>query len=260
MRITQCYSILRFFKPHVFKKYGFKEYTNPRQPAVFWGCYASSKRKLISHNALAVVVWRGSDAMQSLKDASFVKWLQAQPNIHHIAISNYIERDLDRVGIPYISLPITSMDFTHCRLMPRGTMLYTYGAENDGALIKYQAALSREVSLKTGVALHTAHKDSFPRNMLIHSLYRDCFLGLRLLNHDGLSNTVVELGLCGRNVVYNGATPNALHWRDTKDIIQIVQTEQAHRKEDNAHIAQDMNNFINISFEWLNVKFWEEKL
>jgi len=257
MRITQCYSILRFFKPHVFRKYGFKEYVNPKLPVVFWGCYPSGRRKLISHTGLAVVVWRGSDAMNSLKDASFVKWLQAHPNIHHVAISNFIERDLDKAHLPYASLPITSMDYTHCKVMPRGTMLYMYGATNDGALIKYQAELSREVSLKTGIALHTAHKESFPRNMLINSLYRDCFLGLRLLSHDGLSNTVVELGMCGRNVVYNGATPNALSWRDTKDIIQLVQSEFAHRKEHNEQIAQDMSNFINIGYEWLQTKYWE---
>ena len=257
MRITQCNTVLKFFKPHVFRKFGFVEYTNPASACVFWGMYPASTRKLISHKGFAVVVWRGSDAMVALKNQSFVKFLlQNTGRIKHIAISNFIEQDLDKVGIPYISLPITSMTYGECYVMPRGGHLYTYSADNDGSLIKYHTALAKEVSLKTGVPLKSATKDSYSRARLVTSVYRDCFLGLRLLTHDGLSNSVVELGLCGRNVVHNGNLPNSIHFRDTKDIIQIVQHEYAHRKENNKQIAEDVKKFINIDKNWLNEDYW----
>ena len=241
----------------MFRKYGFVEYTNPLAPAVFWGMYPASARKLITHKGFAVVVWRGSDAMTALKNKSFVQFLtQNTGRIKHVAISNFIEADLGKVGLPYKSLPITSMDFSGCKLMPRGNYLYSYGAENDGVLIKYQIGLIKEVSVKTGIPLKVAHKDSLSRQRLIETLYRDCFLGLRLLTHDGCSNSVVELGLCGRNVVHNGNLPNSINFRDTKDIIQIVQHEYAHRKENNKQIADDVKKFINIDKNWLNEDYW----
>lgn len=257
MRITQCHSVLRFFKPHVFRKYGFTAYTNPSQPAVFWGCYVNTQRKVVSHRDLAVIVWRGSDAMVTLKNHSFVQFLkQNTGHIKHIAISNFIEHDLTKAGLPYVSLPVTSMDYAECRLMPRGNSLYTYGAENDGALIKYQIALTKEVSLKSGIPIKTANKGSYSRRRLIDSVYRSCFLGLRLLNHDGLSNSVIEMGLCGRNVVHNGNLPNSLPWRDVKDIVAIVRQEYHHRKENNMQIAKDVENYINIADDWLNIDYW----
>lgn len=260
MRITQCYTVLKFFKPHVFRKYGFAEYTNPSLPCVLWGCYPSSQRKLISHKGLSVVVWRGSDAMNALKNQSFVQFLrQNTGRIKHIAISNFIERDLDKVGLPYKSIPITSMDYEYCNVMPRGGKLYMYGAPNDGALIKYQAELAKSVAVQSGIPLIVAHKDKYNRNILINNIYRDCFLGLRLLSHDGLPNSGVELGLCGRNIVHNGNLPNSLHWRDEKDIVQIVLNEHAHRKENNLQIAEDVKKFINIDKNWLNIEYWEDK-
>lgn len=252
MKIVQCTTVLKFFKPHVFKKYGFKEYVNPMQPCVWWGCYPASRPKLISHRGMAVVVWRGSDAMVVLKQHSFVQFLkQNTGRIFHIAISNFIEQDLTKAGLPFISLPITSMDYTNCNIMPRGNMIYTYSPDGDGTLIKYHTELSKEIAAKTGIQIHVAHKNSFSRNILINKIYRDCFLGLRLLSHDGLPNSGIEMGLCGRRVVHNGNLPNSIPYTDTKSILQIVDYEFAHRKENNQQIAKDVENFINIDNHWL---------
>ena len=243
----------------MFRKFGFVEYTNHSSPCVFWGMYPSQCRKIITHKSFAVVVWRGSDAMAALKNNSIVQFFkQHTGRIKHIAISNFIEADLTKAGIPYLSLPITSMEYNECHVMPRGNFLYTYGAENDGALIKYQAHIAKEVSVKTGIKLITAAKDSYTRTGLINTIYRDCFLGLRLLTHDGLSNSCVELGLTGRNVIHNGNLPNSIHFRDTKDIIAAVQYEFAHRKENNAQIAEDVKEFINIANDWLNTEHYEK--
>lgn len=260
MRITQCSTVLRFFKPHVFRKYGFVEYTKHNMPTVFWGMYPSSARRLITHKSFAVVVWRGSDAMTALKNKSFVQFFKKEAGrIKHIAISNFIEQDLGKVGIPYISLPITSMNYSMCHVMPRGNYLYAYGAKNDGALIKYQAAMTKEISIKTGIPLKIVHKDMYNRTALVNTIYSDCFLGLRLLSHDGLSNSVVEMGKCGRMVISNSNLPNAIPFTDAKSIIKIVMYEYEHRKDDNLHIAKAMDDYINVSNDWLFTEYYNDK-
>lgn len=260
MRISQCHTVLNFFRQSVFDKYGLRQYHTPNSPAVFWGMYPSSRRRLLSHKAIAVVVWRGSDAMNVVKDKSFLKWLvQQRDRIFHVAISNFIQDDLTRYGLPFVSLPLTSMDYSMCHVMPRGDMLYTYGADNDGALIKYQMALAKEVSKKTGIRLLICKKEDYTREQLVSKIYSRCFVGLRLLDHDGLSNSVVELGLCGREVIWNGNTPNAIHWQNENDIIASVMDLYQYRKTDNTHIAKAMSDYINVDQQWLNTEYWELK-
>lgn len=260
MRIVQCYTVLKFFKPSVFRKYGFVEYKRPSEPCVLWGCYPASQRKLISHKGFAVVVWCGSDATSTLNNKSFVQFLlQNTGRIFHIAISNFIEKDLIKAGVPHKVIPLLSVEFDDFHVMPRGNSLYHYGASFHDADLKYNYNLAKEVSARTGIRLIVANKESYSRKQLINTVYRDCFLGLRLLTHDGLSNSCVELGLCGRNVVHNGNLPNSINFRDTKDIVQIVLCEYAHRKENNIQIAEDVKKFINIANDWLDTKFWEDQ-
>lgn len=255
MRITQAYTILRFFKPHVFKKYGFVDYYDPSKPAVFYGLYPSSSRKLLSHKSFAVVVWCGSDALFTLKNASFVQFLrQNTGRIKHIAISNFIEADLTKAGLPYISLPLTSMDM-NLECVPRGRSLYVYGGVPDAQA--YQTSLCREIARKCNIPIVVAYKDTYSRSQLINQVYPSCFLGLRLLHHDGLSNTVCELGLMGRKVVWNGNTPNAIRYSDAKSILQIVNYEMLHHKENNEQIAKDVANYINIDLSFLQTEFWQ---
>ena len=257
MRITQCYSVLRFFKPHVFKKYGFKDYTNPSVPTVFWGLYPSSLRKLISHNGMAVIVWRGSDALQVLKNKSAVKFLQENSGrFFHVAISNFIEQDLIKMCLPFKSIPLTSVDMSACQHTPRGDKIYVYTSKPESGLVDYGLHMANEVSRKTGIPLIVAHCDTTNRINLIKRFYPQCFLGLRLLEHDGLSNTVIELGLCGRQVVTNLNTPNALPYRDEKDIVGIVERAYKLRKEDNKQISIDTREYINVGYDWLMTEFW----
>ena len=259
MRIRQCYTVLKFFKPYVMKKYGVREYVDPNTPALFWGMYIPSFRKLVTHRGFAVVVWCGTDALITLKNRSYVQFfLQNTGRIKHVAISSFLDKDLTKAGIPHITLPLLSMPMANVMCMPRGRSLYAYLGNKESA-DKYGAALCNEVSFKSGIPLITAYKDSYARSYLVNKIYRECFLGLRLLRHDGMSNSVIELGLAGRNVVYNGNTPNALNYRDEKDIIQLIQQEYAHRKESNTDIANSVAQFINVKNDYLNTEFWEGK-
>lgn len=258
MKITQCHTVLQFFAKSVLRKYGLQWYHDIRKPAIFWGCYPASQRKVVSHLGLSVIVWRGSDAARLKHNPSFIQWCKDRPEkIKHIAISNFIAKDLDDAGLFYRELPLSSMDMSTVFLSPRGPFLYAYvGNPESGNTSPYKKELCQEVSKKTHIPLILANVKSFKREQLIKNIYPQTFLGLRLIDHDGLSNSVCELGMAGRNVVYNGSTPNALPYRDTQDIIEIVKSEHALRNEDNSLIRQRMVEFLDVGNEWLNTNYY----
>jgi hypothetical protein len=84
------------------EKYGFEDYVDQLAPCVFFGCYGPSDYSAINeHRGLAVLVWMGSDAMRDNPNLLFDK------HVKHIAISKWIEKDMERIGLDYISLPVT---------------------------------------------------------------------------------------------------------------------------------------------------------
>jgi len=87
--------------------------------------------------------------------------------------------------------------------------------------------------------------------------YKRSFIGLRLTQHDGLPNTVIELGLMGRRCIYNGDLINAINWRNIQDIIKIINTEKLKIGQINIQMANKMANSLNLDNSWLDEKFWD---
>ena len=89
-----------------------------------------------------------------------------------------------------------------------------------------------------GAEYLTAIQEAFPENKVLvsnfhkHSrlevreIYKQCFIAVRPTPHDGLSNTIVEMGMMGRRCIWNGNTPNAIHFLSEKDMIQKILTEK----------------------------------
>jgi hypothetical protein len=89
-------------------------------------------------------------------------------------------------------------------------------------------------------------------------IYKQCFCGLRLTRHDGLSNTVVELGLMGRRCFWNGGSPNQITWSENK-VDAIVKRLYEERKlvgKVNTEVATATKNWLDIGEEWLDTSFY----
>ena len=56
--------------------------------------------------------------------------------------------------------------------------------------------------------------------------YAQCFVGLRLVPHDGLGSTVQELGLMGIKCVHNGNSPSALNYEKLMILLNILKMKQ----------------------------------
>jgi hypothetical protein len=92
-------------------------------------------------------------------------------------------------------------------------------------------------------------------------IYKRCFIGLRFTEHDGLSNTVCEMGLMGRMVINNGDVPNCIHYdkNNIKDIIETIDFEWKHSEiTDKTKVVSDaVKTYLNIGEDFLNTEYYE---
>ena len=239
MRVKQAYiskSVDEFGLKFI-DKYGLIQYHNENDPVLIYGLYSDRDYEFAKKHT-GIIIWRGSDSM-NIRDKL--------PQYKHIAISDYIYRDLHNNGIECVKLPLSPQEPV-ANPIYRGDCIYFYS--NRDRPYFYNEKLIGQIHVNTGIEIIKAYYDSYDN---INDIYRKCFVGLRLLDHDGLSNTVVELGLLGRNCIYNGDTPNAIKWRNMRHLCELIRYEYEHRHDDNSQIAQKMADYINISGDWLEL-------
>ena len=269
MRIKQIYTSpgLSNFEDRIQKRYDLTGYTNPNEPAIFYGCFSASPPMILSHKSLAIVLWAGTDVLRLLKAFAEPDWGQTskykeiarRSSIHHICRSKCIKDDFDSVGLKYHFLrvsPVLPWNFQCSKLGPD---IYCYGS-------------ARKPEKYGGEIIERLKKD-FPRinfrdRCLEHETqisyedmrkeYEKCFLGLRLTMHDGLPNTVLEMGLMGRNCIFNGDLPNALPYETYEDIKKIILQEQTKvGTMGNQNLTEEIRDMLAIGEDWLYTKYYE---
>jgi hypothetical protein len=245
------------------KKFGLDYYTNPNAPAIFFGCYRDQDYQLITeHKGLGVLYWGGSDSgTHQVRIPEKLKLLN-KPNIKHISGSAWCSKDLEEAGLKYTYLPITVIDNdaekASYKAEPLGNKIYVYSTESYNPEF-YGASLYYRLMNELGEdKFIITHARKFNRQELLEA-YKKSFVGLRLVQHDGISETVVELGLLGRRVVYNGAEPNALHYKSYDDIKRLVLEEMSRIGQTDYDISEAMRRHIDVPKSWLDTSFWNEK-
>ena len=236
---------LKFFKEKLLKKYSLKDYVDVNKPCIFNGLYTTQDyMSLINHKSHKTVVWCGSDAQHMNKNL-----IDRAGKIRHIAKSKFISETLTKQGIPHIVLPITPTSSIKNYKEKKGENIYFYRGENR---VKYGGDLVDVIKKRTNYNIIEADSKTFKKDEL-NSVYESSFIGLRLTKHDGLPNTVLELGLMGRNCIHNGNTPNSLNYKTVDDIITHIDNEFKNRNENSESVVDDVYNFLNINSNWLDV-------
>jgi hypothetical protein len=90
-------------------------------------------------------------------------------------------------------------------------------------------------------------------------VYKKCFLGLRLTQHDVVANTACEMGLMGRRMIWNGDLPNAIHYENNVDkIAELIRKEWENRSIlDYKKTAQDVYDYLDVGEDWLDTGYYE---
>lgn len=252
MKINQVYSAFGPLGAAFKKRIGIPPYRNPDIPVLFFGCYGNQIEKALKNNCFVVIVWRGSDIVGFKENKDWVNSVRGRENIKHVAISNFIEDDLKELGFPYKSIPITSHVINDVPLHPPGESIYLY---KDGVYGKdiIPTVKDRLSDFNFIMCNHKTHD----RRGIMH-VYKECFIGIRAIDHDGLSNTAIELGLMGRPIIWNGNTPNAIRYTDAEDIVAKVKEAYSVRKEhDYAELSEKMKLFLECE-DFLDTDIWNK--
>lgn len=287
MRITKLYCPwdVTHFGPQMLKKYGFNGYYSPyskherKIPIVVFGCYGKgTKHDIMNHRGLCVIVWSGSDSTRLHEYGEFVHYLKDhEDTIFHIAHSHWIQTDLDHWGIKYIDRVVFPVDLSRFKFEEQtGTKVYHYGSKQREWF--YGSHLMRKLRDRWAKPQHLpkviiTEAGGYNQEEL-YEIYKDCFVGVRLTEHDNMALSCVELGLMGRRSIFNGNIPCAISYGQNYTRYEpetrrrwVYQDEsllgkvgdmilEMDRKPDKM-LAEEMRDFVHDTEDWLDTKFYE---
>jgi hypothetical protein len=250
------------FKENFLKKYKLKRYHNRNEPCIFFGCYKHYARDceaIVRHRGLAIILWGGSDAQHIHKKRQHMRALRGKKNLWNIAMSDYIANDMRRLGFKYKKIPVCPTRIEKFNPCPNGPYVYVYGSHTRD--YDYGMDLIRRVQRRASNLKFVMGYSQPPGHIVYEKMpeiYKQCFCGLRLTRHDGLSNTVVELGLMGRRCFWNGGSPNAITWDENNlgALVQKLYVEQELVGKTNMEVADATKVWLDIGDAWLDTDFY----
>jgi len=254
MRVRQIYSAFGWhLKGTLMEKYGLIPSHNMREPVLFFGCYGLKQMEKMlkwSQTAKVIVWWSGSDCPFFKKHPDIVEQLKSNSNITHIATVNFIEKDLQNMGLPYKKIPLFSHPIDAFKPSPLGDAIYIY-KPGSPIYCGWNVVDRIKKEFPTVPILEVRNHHVYNQEQ-IKEIYRQSFLGIRLTRHDGLSHSVCELGLMGRKMIHNGDTPNSVNY-DNHDDIMIKIENIVKQKYNPYNLALKVHKYLDVGEDWLNV-------
>ena len=237
---------VKFFADKMMRKYDLVPCTDIKKPVIIFGLYNGADYSFYSAANVHVVVWCGTDArMMQISKAAIIK----KKNVRHYAMSIIVKKSLQSYGIKAELAPITP---TMPDIDPerRGDSVYCYiGNGHPAITIKYRIDMLKKLEASLPYKFIYTTFNKYTRDELM-DVYKQCFIGLRLLDHDGLSNTILEMGMMGRRTISNNGIPYTIRWKGFDDIKASIINEYKHRGEDNTGISRDIKAYITIDDSW----------
>jgi len=250
VRVEQIYtsSSVIYFGDKMMNKYGLVPYSDESKPVLIYGMYKDRDYELMQKTK-CLVIWCGSDAR--IINPGRAKILNKYP-ARHIAKSKDIYYSLKAWGVKSEIIPVTATMPT-ISVKPRGDKIYCYiGSDSPGMKRKYNLNLIEGLQKGLPYKFIITTYRQYPHETVM-KFYRQCFIGIRLLEHDGLSNTILEMGMMGRRTISNSGLPCAIPWRRKQDLARIIIEEYKIRHTDNTAISKATSKFIDIGDSWLEI-------
>ena len=243
---------VKFFTDRMMQKFSLLPYTDTTIPVVMYGIYNVDDFSFYqTHKPAIIVLWRGTDA--KILDKEKARIILSKKNVRHYAGSQIVKQSLTKWGIRAEIKPITS---TSLNIQPelKGDCVYCYICSNNPLMsdkYKYNDLKKIAGSLPYNFVFTTQRQYNFKD---LTDIYRKCFVGVRLLDHDGMSNSILEMGLMGRRTISNSGLPHTIRWKSITDVIQAINTQYKQRKlDDYKTISRDYRKLIDIGDSWLQI-------
>jgi hypothetical protein len=217
-KIKQIYisKSLEHLKERILRLFNLQEYKNNFDRTIFFGIYLEEDFSFIeNHNGLKFIMLGGSDV----------------PNITRIkcnniiSISKDIKDRLNVIGLESILINFNLVDKNIFKPMENlGNRIYVYDGRIDKDDNKkiYNTKLISEIKKKLPnySFIHSSKMSERPNRDMVNT-YCQCFIGLRLTNHDGNANTVQEFESMKIPIIHN-QSEYGLKWTNIDDIISLI--------------------------------------
>ena len=232
---------VKFFESKMKKKYNTKDYTDIYEPVVFFGMYLEEDYHLvINHKGPKAIVWCGTDALNIKRRKS---WHLDIRNCINVSMSDFVKDSLSTCSINSTKIPITPTKLS-INVKPKGKSIYWYYSREDRRDF-YGGTIIDQIKTLRDYEIIEANSETFNEDQL-QTIYEKCFLCLRLTDHDGLSNTVVEFGLMGKKCIHNNDLPNCIPYdkNDINDIIDKIDEEYKKIGESDQELANSVYKYL----------------
>ena len=284
IKIKQIYvseRLRRAFHYDLLKTHLLVDYYNDYEPAIFYGIWSQNDLNILKNNkSLKIIIWTGGDInhnIMRIKETidtvlNNVSEINKLDKIKHISISPFISKSLSELNLKYKEVPFMGIDFDMYKAVTKGKNIYVYTVPGTGEYygsVLYNKVVEKYKNINfiftcwiNGEEFinNTNYKNPIPlkyydKKELIENIYPQCFLGLRMTIHDGLSATVQELGLMGIKCVHNGNGPSSLNYKTFEDVCQHIDNEIKTIGTCDTELANKVKDFLTINPNFLNTNF-----
>ncbi len=215
---------LNHFKKRFLSKYNLNDYSSDTDITLFFGIYNEEDIiKLIDHKGKKYILWGGTDCnyKYDIRNKNLEK-IAAISNILHLSSSDDIYERLLNFGIQSKRIDINMVDYNI--FYPRkniGKKIYIYNGYKKGNEKLYGEKIYEQV-IKSLPNFEYIFSNTLkcPYEEM-PNIYSECFIGLRLTEHDGNANTVQEFEAMHIPIVHNNSI-YGLKWNTLDDVIKHI--------------------------------------
>ena len=214
---------LNHFKER-FQRFYLKNYYYNTGTCVFFGMYSGKDIKVLQrHFGHKFLIWGGTDCNWNYTDrVNNIEIIKNIPDLYHIAISKDIQERLRLKNIESIFLELDLVDKELFKpVSKKGDSIFIYNGFTKGKEYIYGEKIYAEVVKRLPMFKFIySNKLNLPHEEM-PKIYGECFIGLRLTDHDGNANMVQEMKAMNIPVVHN-QSDYGLEWESVDDIIRYI--------------------------------------
>ena len=201
-------------------------YNNNTKPCLFFGVYNDNDLHQINqHKGLMLIMPGGSDVNpNNLHSLTSIKELKNIHNIIYLSISKCIYERLQNLQITSIYIYFNMLDYTLFKYVSKnelGNSVFIFNGQTKGRCHIYGKKNYEEVMKRLPNFNYIFSNTLNIKYEKMPSVYKKCFIMLRLTENDGNANSVQECEAMNIPVIHN-QSDYGLKWRNVDDIVQHI--------------------------------------
>lgn len=259
----------------IYYLYDLKLYKN-NVPCLFFGIYNNDDlNRIKNHTGKRFIMFGGSDIKNKNIFEKFLKIINKNDVI--ISISKWMKNYMDNIKLKNTYLELDLVDYKIFKpIKNTGNCIYVYDGDgktnaseskkkvyNVNLINKIIEESSKYKFIKSS-SLYEKGKEHNNNYVDMPNIYKKCFIGIRLTEHDGNANTVQEFQAMNIPIVHNHSD-YGLKWKNIDDILNHIKKYDKKKEKiqeinrDNVILIycgklKDENNIIEIIEEFNIIK------